>query len=131
MAYLNGISFLMVQKSLDAVWLRQRVISNNIANADTPGYKSKSVDFEQQLQRAIKTTSLLMNTSKTSFQRRIDNIDIRINEEQSTATDETGNNVVLDKEQIELARAQMQYDYLVTSLNSELNRIKYAINGGR
>ena len=130
MAYLNGISFSLVQKSLDAVWLRQRVISNNIANAETPGYKSKSVDFEQQLQRAIKTTSLLKNTSRASMNRRIENIDIRINEERSTATDTTGNNVVLDKEQIELARAQLQYNYLVTSLNSELNRIKYAINGG-
>ena len=61
----------------------------------------------------------------------VERIDIRITEEKATATDETGNNVVLDKEQIELARAQLQYDYLVTSLNSEINRIKYALNSGK
>lgn len=125
MAYLNGVSFSTLQKSLDAVWLRQRVISNNIANVETPGYKSKSVDFEQQLQRALK------NTSSTSVKRIVENVDIRINEERATSTDETGNNVVLDREQIELARAQLQYDYLVTALNSEINRLKYAINSGR
>jgi len=126
MPYLEGISFSLIQKSLDAVWLRQRVISQNIANAETPGYKSKSVEFEHQLQKALKH-----NTSRTSLKNSIEKVDIRIAESKSTATDETGNNVVLDKEQIELARAQLQYDYLVTSLNSEMNRIKYAINGGK
>lgn len=40
------------QASLDALWLKTKVISNNLANASTPGFKASSVGFEQVLQEA-------------------------------------------------------------------------------
>ena len=39
--------------SLNLRQMRQEVIASNIANADTPGYKAKRLDFEEALQRAI------------------------------------------------------------------------------
>ena len=50
----GGIGTELLIKSLDAVWLRQRVISNNIANSETPGYKSKTVEFESLLRRSYR-----------------------------------------------------------------------------
>src|SRR6185295_7519582 len=44
----------MEYKALDASTLRARTISENLANVQTPGYKRKEVDFEDQLQKALK-----------------------------------------------------------------------------
>ena len=43
----------VLQKAADASALRNEVLSNNIANIDTPGYKRQDVDFETQLRRAL------------------------------------------------------------------------------
>lgn len=45
---------LALKKQLDASMLRQRVIANNIANLNTPGFKKSSVSFEDQLRSALK-----------------------------------------------------------------------------
>jgi len=124
---LERISMSILQKSLDAVWLRQRVISNNIANIDTPGYKSGSVRFEDILSKRINGNYKNMQSLKKA----LDKTKPRVVVNEDTFVREDGNNVVIDKEQIELARAQLQYDYLISSLVSQLDRLKYAINGGR
>ena len=36
----------ILDKAADASWMRENVITNNIANIDTPGYKRQDVDFE-------------------------------------------------------------------------------------
>lgn len=124
---LERISMSILQKSLDAVWLRQRVISNNIANIDTPGYKSGSVRFEDILNKRINGNYKNIQSLKKA----LDKTKPRVVVNEDTFVREDGNNVVIDKEQIELARAQLQYDYLISSLVSQLDRLKYAINGGR
>ena len=45
----NSPDFKVMQKSMDMLWLKQRVISNNIANIETPGYKAKAVSFRNVL----------------------------------------------------------------------------------
>ena len=44
----------VMQKSLDAAWSRNEIISQNIANVDTPGYKRKDVAFEEYLMNSKK-----------------------------------------------------------------------------
>ncbi|MDD4761143.1 MAG: flagellar basal body protein, partial [Bacteroidaceae bacterium] len=46
--YINVLS-----KAADASWVRDEVISNNIANVSTPGYKRKDVQFESYLRSAL------------------------------------------------------------------------------
>ena len=46
--YVNVLS-----KAADAAWIRNDVISHNIANVDTPGYKRQDVGFEAQLRQAL------------------------------------------------------------------------------
>ena len=43
----------LIQKTLDASWMRNEVITNNIANVNTPGYKSKSLAFEEEFRQAL------------------------------------------------------------------------------
>ena len=52
----NAFDYINVMgKAADASWLRNDAISNNIANVDTPGYKRQDVNFEIQLEKAIKS----------------------------------------------------------------------------
>ena len=45
----------VLEKASDASWTRNSVISNNIANVDTPGYKRKDIRFEEYLQGPERT----------------------------------------------------------------------------
>ncbi len=124
---LNNTSMALLQKSLDAVWLRQQVIANNIANAATPGYKSQRLEFEELLEKQVQKAG----TGEADLQKAIDKAEPRIVREENTTAQEDGNNVDLDRENIEMARAQMQYGYLANSLNAQLKRLKYVITEGR
>ncbi|MGI6203442.1 MAG: flagellar basal body rod protein FlgB [Eubacteriales bacterium] len=124
---LNNIGAEILIKGLDALWMKQRVISNNIANATTPGYKSKSVEFDNVLKSALNSGG----TDKKSLKKAIANAKPELVENDWAEGNEDGNNVVIDTENIELARAQLQYDALITALNAQINRTKYAITGGQ
>ena len=43
----------VLDKAADAAWMRNEVISNNIANVNTPNYKRQDVAFEGELSRAL------------------------------------------------------------------------------
>ena len=55
-----------LENSLDAAWLRNDVISQNIANADTPGYKRKEVQFEEYLNSEMKHSRIENGMSRLS-----------------------------------------------------------------
>ena len=120
----NNIS--MAEKSLDYLWLKQRVTMNNIANVDTPGYKSQYVTFEDEFRRR-----LLAGKAGTSGD--INNIIggsryfVRNTNDESARMD--GNNVNADVESVELARTTLQYQYELNALNSEISRLRTVIKG--
>jgi flagellar basal-body rod protein FlgB len=124
---INSSSMTLMEKSLDAMWLRQQVIANNIANAATPGYKSKRLEFEEVLESKLEKAE----GSDAAVREAIDDTEPVIVRDEGTSAREDGNNVDLDQENIEMARAQMQYSYLTSSLNAQINRLKYAITEGR
>jgi flagellar basal-body rod protein FlgB len=49
----NDYAFGAITKALDGLSLRSKAITNNVANIDTPGFKSAEVTFEQELQAAV------------------------------------------------------------------------------
>ena len=48
---LYGNGLLLGEKTLDSLWMRQNLTMNNIANVDTPGFKSQYMTFENELAR--------------------------------------------------------------------------------
>lgn len=126
MGNISDSSILLLKKGLDAAWLKQKVISSNIANAETPGYKSKIVEFDELFSNIIKSAKSPQDLLKT-----LENAEPDIVENNATSVKENGNNVVLDTENIEMARAQLQYQYMVRALSSQISRIKYVINEGK
>ena len=126
MNYMFGNSISMSQKSLEFLWAKQVVISKNLTNVDTPGYKAKYVTFEDVYQNRLK----LARAAKTPAQTRsiIENSYYSINEKDSSARlDE--NNVNADAEEVEMARAQLQYQYVLNAVNSDFSRLRSVIKG--
>jgi len=96
----------IIEKSLDAVWTRNKAISQNIANVDTPGYKRKTVSFEDNLRLALKNS----NYEKDD----VDNIDITITQDNKNLSVRLdGNNVNIDNEMAALAENTIRYNALV------------------
>lgn len=116
---LTGMS--VMQKSLDALWLKQRIVSNNIANIDTPGYKSRDIKFEE----------FLKDAAPGSILKDEDVPEARIVTRNDTSLREDGNNVDIDKESLELYRVQIQYEYMVRKLSNEFSNIKTVLMEGR
>lgn len=123
-----NVNLNLLNKSLDGLWLRQQTTMENIANYSTPGYKSKTVDFETILSTNL-NNAYGKTTSEVNDQILSSNILIKANNNQSMRLD--GNNVDLEKENLQLAKTQLQYMYTVTELNSYFSKLKSVISEGK
>ena len=121
-----GNSISMTSKSLDFLWAKQLTIAHNLSNVDTPGYKSKYVTFEDEYQNSLKLARAAGNASRTRSI--IENSSYTINETESSARLDD-NNVNADSEEVEMARAQLQYQYVLNAMNSDFTRLRGVIRG--
>ena len=116
----------VLKAAADASWTREEVLTNNIANVDTPNYKRHDVDFTTYLNSALSRT----NGGSSSLTNRVNNINyndvaIRTYTDNSTLSYRTdGNNVDLSTENVELAAEQINYNALIDSMNNEFSRFK-------
>lgn len=118
----------VLDKAADAGWKRNDVLANNIANADTPGYKRKDVQFETYLIGAIGGTDSL---DRTIAEMDLDGLNATTYTEQAGLSYRMdGNNVDITTENVELAKNQIRYNTLMTSINHEFQQLKSAIGGG-
>ncbi|MEG1895173.1 MAG: flagellar basal body rod protein FlgB [Oscillospiraceae bacterium] len=130
MNWIDNNSVALLQKGLECTWEKQRVISDNVANKSTPGYKAKYIEFEDELQSSINKMKTAKGGLKPAeFKAELGKVDIKIkqNNEESTRLD--GNNVNLDVEQMELARTQIQYEYLIRQISDQFTRLRTVIEG--
>jgi len=129
----DSVASSMMQKALDGVWQRQKAISNNIANQETPGYKAIKVSFEQSLLQEAKK---FQNTPVTAEENEknifsIENSKINFLTDYSTSERADGNNVNLETENIDMAKTQVQYQYLTRGMSDMFARLRYAISEGK
>jgi len=124
--WLDSASINLMNKDLDGLWTRQQAISDNIANVETPGYKSKQVSFEDQLQE-----QLSQSTGNSDLVNRLKNTQpvTTVSEDESLRLD--GNNVDVEQQNVELARTQLNYMYSLRELSDYFSRLKYAITDGK
>lgn len=124
----NAFSYINVlDRAADASWTRETVISNNIANVDTPGYKRQDVAFEDVLKRELKSSKY------DTLQKAVDNVSLN-KLEGRTYTDYAsysyrldGNNVDIDTENVELASEQLRYQTLTSAVSNEFTRMNTAM----
>jgi flagellar basal-body rod protein FlgB len=102
-----------IQADLDGLAARQRILAQNIANADTPGYLAGEVNFESSLQDAISTGDPSQTQITTST---------------STApTNQNGNNVSIDDANVSLIDTGLRYQLATEMMNNKFRLITDAL----
>jgi len=120
-----------VLRSLDASMLRTRVIANNVANVNTPGFQRVEVSFEDELRRALDKTRLKgVRTNEKHFE--IGRRDLKDVHPQAykpiDGTLPSGiNNVDIDTEMAKLAENQLLYNYGIRFMRNTYRTINAAI----
>ncbi|MDH7481897.1 MAG: flagellar basal body rod protein FlgB [Armatimonadota bacterium] len=124
-SFFSDLTTVMLAKCLDACGLRQRVIANNIANVETPGFTRSEVAFESRLKEALEATS------EESAISRIEKIQPEIIQDNISPARPNGNNVSIEKEMADMTKNSMQYEALVQLMNLKAAMIRMAMNEGR
>ncbi|MCE5300223.1 MAG: flagellar basal body rod protein FlgB [Spirochaetia bacterium] len=132
---LSGNIYQILEKSLNASALQQQMISNNIANVDTPGYKRSEVVFQSKLEQALNNTEKnylpLMVTHKDHIQLTqdfsINSIEPEIVTNAETSMRNDGNNVDIDSEMAHMAENTAMYSSLAELTSMKLGMLKSVI----
>ena len=116
----------VLKTAADASWLREEVLTNNIANLDTPNYKRQDVEFTTYLKSALEQAGTPASTlTQKVNEANLSGITTRTYTENTTLSYRMdGNNVDLSTENAELAAEQINYNALIDSMNNEFTRMK-------
>ncbi|ABI68165.1 flagellar basal body rod protein FlgB [Syntrophomonas wolfei] len=125
---------ILLNKAMDVGTLRNDVIADNIANADTPKFKRREVIFEEKMKKALEGTTdqLGLNlTNSRHIQMEGNNMDIepevRVLEDLTFRNDE--NNVDIDNEMAKMTKNKINYDAVSRSMSNEIRLLRMAITG--
>lgn len=121
----NAFDYIRIlDKAADASWLRNQAISNNIANADTPGYKRQDVAFESVLKKALGHNRYKATDFKVADARNKD-MSVRIfTDYEGFSYRLDGNNVDVENENVMMAENQLKYQGLITSISQEFSNLQ-------
>ena len=127
----------LLEKSLDVESLRKKVISDNIANVDTPHFKRREVNFESELNRVLnenkknleRLPAFMTDEKHMPFfiDRDVRSVNSRVNLDYTTSSRNDGNNVDIEKEMVDSAKNMMRYNALVNGLNHNYRVIKMVL----
>jgi len=137
----NNPTMGLLQKSLDASSLQQKMIANNLANVDTPGFKRSEVVFQEKLKTALETQEVakgelhatLTDPRHIAFQQvtTLDQIQPSLVQRNDTTLRNDGNNVDIDVEMSKLAQNQIFYTSLAQVASTQLSLLRSAIFEGK
>lgn len=103
------------ERALDVATARQKVIANNMANVDTPGYRTRDIDFGGQLQELLQQTGT--NSPHLIASHNVPGLIERPD----------GNNVNVERESLLMAHTQLQFNAAIQVVRSEFKRLQMAI----
>lgn len=98
-------------KYMDLLSARQKLITSNIANVDTPGYKTQDIDFQSEFQSAMSAASPV--------------------EVPGLKTNNDGNNVSLDRETRLLSENALRFNVASQLIKGQFSTLKMAIDEGK
>ena len=97
---------------MDVLSARQKVVASNVANADTPGYKTKDLNFQAEFQAVMSSGAQPVDVGGLPVKN-------------------DGNDVSLDREARLMAENALRFNFASTLMRSELTTIKEAIHEGK
>lgn len=105
----------LLQKIMDICAYRQKILASNIANADTPNYKAKDIDFQSELKKASESGQVSHSIIEAS----------------TTMPNRDGNTVNIEVEMTKLTETILLYNSATQILSTRIRMLKDAIKGGR
>jgi flagellar basal-body rod protein FlgB len=101
-----------LERYLDLLSARQKLVASNIANADTPGYHTQDIDFQTEFQNAMSGTPNVLEVAGLRMKN-------------------DGNNVSLDRESRLLAENALRFNVAASLLRSQIGSLRAAIKEGQ
>ncbi len=131
---LNTRTQMVLKQSMDASSLRNDVIANNIANAETPKFKRSEVIFEQKMKKVLEKSTnpdklKLTDSRHIPISPTASNSLIEVRELEDLSYRNDDNNVDIDVETANLSKNKIYYDAVSQSMSNEIKLIKMAILG--
>jgi flagellar basal-body rod protein FlgB len=114
-----------IQDRLSLITHSHKLVSNNLANASTPGYQATDVSFKSYLQESMNG----QRPQLTKSNERHLTPELLSSGNISAEVEQTGP-VVLEQEMMKLAKNSVEYQYMVSLLNKKFTSLKLAINEG-
>jgi len=127
---LFGDTFTVLENALDFSTVKNRAISSNIANIDTPNYKTKDVSFKNMLDNESRTFEANRTNSKHIPFNQTQQAPYQFVTNNNTAYSHNGNNVDVDKEMADLAKNQIYYNALVDRISGKFSSLQTVLRGG-
>lgn len=113
-----------LNKSMDLHMQRHATIADNIANAETPGFKAKRLDFEDSLARAVEAGE------QGLAGRDIASVQPILSEETASEIGNDLNTVDMDREMAAMTKNEVQYNAATQAINKKFALLRYAITEG-
>ncbi len=113
----NGLGFKALKSGLDASWMKQKIHQDNISNYETPGYKAKKMNFED----VLSGSEFAKEGVKHEFT-------ATVSRDESLSMRPDGNNVDIDRENMELWKSYNQYSALTSKISGQFKNMRYVIN---
>ncbi len=102
-----------IQAALDGLASRQRILAQNIANADVPGYIAGRVDFESSLRNATESGNFGQFGIQTSLS--------------DDSVNANGNNVSVDQETVGLVDTGLRFQLMTEAMNNKFHILKASL----
>jgi flagellar basal-body rod protein FlgB len=127
----------VLHRSMDVSMMRQDVIADNIANADTPNFKRSFINFESRLKAALETEgsvgvqAAMTHQRHIPFQQPVDYRSVSANRQLDylTTSDNNGNNVDIEEESMNFLNSQLLYTLMTDSVSQQFARVNMVLGG--
>ena len=117
---------------LDYSARKQQVITSNLANSETPGYKAKELNFDDVFRTELQEFEALKRTREKHFEGRPHLVrSAEIEQKANNALGRDGNNVDLDREMTQLAQNVLKFSVVSRLYQQKIQMIKYSLREGR
>jgi flagellar basal-body rod protein FlgB len=115
---MNTGQLALLERFLDVNAMRQTIVTTNVANVDTPGYRARDVDFRGELARALNGEDISLTSPFV--------VPVR-----GLVARPDGNNVSADREAMLLAEVQLQFKTATSILRAKFAQLSTAIREGQ
>lgn len=120
-----------LEKGLSYATLKNKTIAQNIANVDTPNYKTKEVSFKDVLNDAKQATIPAYRTDARHYDFKINIGGSGVYSNENFRSRANGNAVNMDAEQAKLAENTIYYNALIDRVSSKFSTLNNVVKGGR